>query len=82
MVSETGPVCDLSSARGPRMGMFVEDPVLWRLELLEAAEERRLSEAEGASDGLADQKRTEWSLEADKMRDEGWCTAREPAADL
>ena len=82
MVSETWAVWDLSSASEPRVAVLGEDPVFWRLELLEEAEGRRCSGAEGASDFLVDQKRIEWSLEADKMREEGWCTARESTAIL
>ena len=82
MVSETWPVWDSSSAREPRVAVFGEGPVFWRLELLEEVEGRRFSGAGGASDFLVDQKRIEWSWEADKMREEGWCTARELTAIL
>ena len=46
-------------------------PVFLRLELREVAEGRRDVGAAGASDFLVDQRPSEWSAEAERMRDEG-----------
>ena len=72
MVSDTGPVWDLSREREPRWGVDVEGPVFRRLEFREVAEGRRDDGAAGASDFLVDQRPREWSAEAESMRDEGW----------
>ena len=51
---------------------------LRRLEVREEeADGRRDGGAAGASDFLLDQIPTVWSAEAERMRFEGWCTARE-----
>ena len=71
MVSETGPVWDLRTERGPRWGVDVEGPVFLRLELRKLAEGVRDVGAAGASDFLDDQRPTEWSAEAERIRDEG-----------
>lgn len=72
IVSETGPLCDFRSERAPRWGVDVEGPTFWRLKPLEAADGTRDSGADGASDFLVDQKPTEWSEEAERIRFEGW----------
>ena len=46
-------------------------PVFLRLELREIADGRRDVGAAGASDFLVDQRPSEWSAEAERMRDEG-----------
>ena len=71
MVSETGAVCDLRRERGPRWGVDVEGPTFRRLEFRDVAEGRRDDGAAGASVFLVDQRPTEWSAEAERMRDEG-----------
>ena len=71
MVSETGPVWDLRTERGPRWGVDVEGPNFLRLEPRELVEGRRDVGAAGASDFLVDQRPREWSAEAERRRDEG-----------
>lgn len=77
MVSETGAVCDFNRDRGPRCGVEVAGPTFRRLVLWDVAEGIRDAGASAASDFLVDQKPTEWSAEAERIRLEGWWTARE-----
>ena len=51
--------------------MDVDGPIFLRLKFREVAEGRRDVGARGASDFLVDQRPTEWSAEAERMRDEG-----------
>lgn len=75
---ETGAVWEVRSARGPRWGAVGAGALCEESfrRLLDVASGRRCGGAAVALDLDVDQMPTEWSAEAERMREEGAWTAR------
>ena len=84
MAAETGSVWPDSSESGPRCAAGLEvDELGWlSLRRLEGALGMRCSGADGAEDFWVVQRPTVWSLEAERMREDGAWTAMESMLDL